>query len=145
MNVGTFSGRIGRDAEMRYASNGDPVANFSLAVDVGTKANQRTLWVDCVLWGKRAEALTQYLTKGTKVTAHGRVDLSEYQKKDGTTATKLQVTVSEVDLHGSGSERPSGDAHAAAPAPAPAPAAPRSKPAAPASKSYEEFEDDVPF
>lgn len=142
MNVGTFGGRIGRDAELRHASNGDSVSNFSLAVDVGTKANQRTLWVDCVLWGKRAEALTPYLLKGGKVTVHGRVDLSEYQKKDGTQGAKLQITVSEVDLHG-GSDKPA-DA-----APAPAPARAPSKPAPPKAgwpqQGIDDLADDVPF
>jgi single-strand DNA-binding protein len=143
MNVGTFAGRIGRDAELRHASNGDSVSNFSLAVDVGTRANKRTLWVDCVLWGKRAEALTPYLLKGGKVTVHGRIDLSEYQKKDGTPGAKLQVTVQEVDLHG-GSETASDDA----PAPAPSRTAPRPS-APPKSKAAQpEFDDDlddVPF
>lgn len=147
MNVGTFSGRIGRDAELRYAGNGDAVSNFSLAVDVGTKSNPRTLWIDCVLWGKRAEALTQYLTKGSKVTAHGRVELSEYVKKDGTPGAKLQVTINEVDLHGGSTEA----AHEPAPPPAPSPRAPSAPPAPPAPKAgwpqkpMDEFADDVPF
>lgn len=134
MNVSTFSGRIGRDAELRHAaSNGDPVTNFSLAVDVGTKSNPRTLWIDCVLWGKRAEALTPYLTKGSKITAHGKVDLSEYVKKDGTPGAKLQVTVNEVDLHGGSG----GGEEQARPASAQRSAA--------RSRSLDELEDDVPF
>jgi single-strand DNA-binding protein len=132
MNVGTFSGRIGRDAELRHAKNGDAVTNFSLAVDVGTKDSPRTLWIDCVLWGKRAESLTQYLQKGTKVTTHGRVDMSEYQKKDGTQGAKLQVTVSDIDLHGGGGEQSSA-------------AAPAQRQSRPVQKNVEDFEDDVPF
>ena len=72
MNVGTFSGRIGRDAELRHAKNGDAVTNFSLAVDVGTKDSPRTLWIDCVLWGKRAESLTQYLNSAGPSCADGK-------------------------------------------------------------------------
>jgi single-strand DNA-binding protein len=141
MNVGTFSGRIGRDAELRHAANGDAVSNFSLAVDVGTKSNPKTLWIDCVLWGKRAEGLTPYLQKGGKLTAHGRVDLSEYVKKDGTPGAKLQLTVNEIDLHGGGVEH--GADAAPPPSPSPRQAARPTRP--PAQKSTQEFEDDIPF
>jgi single-strand DNA-binding protein len=144
MNVGTFAGRIGRDAELREL-NDDVASVFSLAVDVGTKANPRTMWVECTLWGKRGEGLNAYLLTGTKVTAHGRVELVEFTKRDGTHGAKLQVTVSEVDLHGGGkAERD------AAPPPAPSQRAKPSAPSAPAKprSAQPEFDDDlddVPF
>lgn len=99
MNVGIFTGRLGRDSELNKMSNGDPVANFPVAVDVGTKDNPKTMWVDCALFGKRAEALQKYLIKGLKTTVHGRVILDTYASKDGTQKSTMRLTVSEIDLH----------------------------------------------
>lgn len=131
MNLGIFSGNIGRDAELNQSPKHDPVCNFPLAVNVGTINNKETMWVDCALWGKRAESLTQYLLKGTKVTVVGRQRTDTYTKKDGSLGYKLVLTVVEVDLHGSKS---AGDAPAAAPAAA-----------RPAPKSLADLDDDIPF
>ena len=125
MNLGTFTGRIGRDAEARTTPAGERVANFALAVDIGSKANPKTMWIDCSVWGKRADTLSPYLVKGTKITASGRVTVEEYKKSDGTMASKLQLVINDVDLHGGSSE---------------------TKPAAPAaSKSLADMDDDNPF
>lgn len=104
MNIGIFTGRLGRDAELRHTPKGDDVTNFALAVDVGTKANPQTMWIDCQVWGSRAAPITPYLLKGTKVTIQGRISLDEYTKKDGTNAAKIQVSCNEVDLHGGAKE-----------------------------------------
>ena len=59
--------RLGRDAEIRTTSQGDSVATLALAFSYGRKGsdgNRPTQWVDAALWGKRAEALAPYLTKG---------------------------------------------------------------------------------
>jgi len=131
MNLGVFSGHIGRDAELNASPNHDPVANFPLAVNVGTTKNKETMWVDCAVWGKRAEALTQYLTKGTKVTVMGRQKTDTYTKRDGSTGYKLVLNVIEVDLHGS---KPAEDSPAAAPAAA-----------RPAPRSLADLDDDISF
>lgn len=104
MNLGIFGGRLGKDAELNHLSSGDPVCNFSLANDVGTKQNPKTQWIECALFGKRAEALQQYLKKGTKVTVSGRVTLEQFTARDGGQKFALRLTVSEIDLHGSRDE-----------------------------------------
>jgi single-strand DNA-binding protein len=101
MNLGIFSGRLGKDAELGRRNAGDAVLNFSLAVDIGTKQEPKTMWVECALWGKRGEALQQYLVKGMKVTVTGRVSLDEYtSKQDGQKRTAMRLTLNEIDLHG---------------------------------------------
>ena len=105
MNTAIFGGRLGRDAELRKTNGGDSVCNFPLAVDVGTKAEPRTLWVEGEVWGKRAEAINQYLVKGMKLTIIGRLDVGMYHKKDGTAAVKVKVTCNEIDMHGTGEKR----------------------------------------
>lgn len=100
MNLGIFGGRLGRDAELNRMGTGDPVLNFSVAVDVGTRDNPKTLWVECALFGKRAEALSKYLVKGTKVTVSGRIGLDTFtSSKDGQTKTSLKLSVNEIDMH----------------------------------------------
>lgn len=139
--------RIGRDAELRFTTNGEPVSNLSLAFNYGRKGEdgkRPTQWVEGVLWGKLAEALNQYLTKGTAVSvliedAHIEV----YKKGDGTQASKLIGKVASIELAGGG-ER------AAAPAPASAPrqAAPRQaaqRPQQRTSTGFDDMDDDVPF
>lgn len=95
MNVFTFSGNIGRDAEVREVGQGK-VAGFSVAVKAGMGKNEQTVWVDCSIWGKRAEGgLPQYLTKGQQVVVSGELSTREHNGK-----TYLQCRVSELSLVG---------------------------------------------
>lgn len=113
--------RLGRDAEQRYTAGGDAVANLALAFNYGKKQDgkQPTQWVDASLWGKRAEALSQYLTKGTAIVVTlSDVHVEEFQRKDGGQGSKLVARVDDLEFAGSGGEQ----RQQAAPAPAPAPA-----------------------
>jgi len=101
MNCYCFTGRLGRDAESRRTQKGDSVANFPVAVKTGYGQNEKTMWVRCALFGKRAEGgLIQYLTKGAQVAVSGELSLDEFTKKDGTTATNLECRVNDVTLIG---------------------------------------------
>ena len=71
MNSISIAGQLGKDAEQRFLPNGDAVASFSVADSQGK--DKPTIWWNCSLFGKRAEALTQYLTKGQAVTVSGNV------------------------------------------------------------------------
>ena len=81
MKIMTTTGRLGKDSVLRRTNNGDPVLGFSVAVDNGYGQNKTTMWFDCSLWGKRGESLSQYLLKGTKVTAVGEFDMREHNGK----------------------------------------------------------------
>lgn len=99
MNICVFSGRLGRDGELREMPNGDPVLNFSLAVSTGTRDQPETMWIDCALFGKRGQALQQFLTKGKPVTVSGKL---QFKQKDD--KSYLRLTVAELDLNGSKEE-----------------------------------------
>ncbi len=138
--------RIGRDAEVRFTSNGDAVAGLSLAFNYGKKdgqGNRPTTWVKATLFGKRAESLAQYLTKGTQVwTVLSDVRVTEYQKKDGTSGVSLEANVVQLEFAGSReqSATPSPQQQRQAPA-----AAPRT-PAIPAGGAHlADMDDDIPF
>jgi single-strand DNA-binding protein len=98
MNVITIAGGLGRDAELKYLNNGDPICNFSVADSQGR--DKGTIWWSCTLFGKRGEALAQYLTKGQSVTVVGTITEREWQDKEGAKRKSMDVRVSEIALQG---------------------------------------------
>ena len=134
VNVFTFSGRLGRDAETRFTTSGKAVTGFPVAVDVGFGDRKHALWVDCSMWGERGQNVAQYLRKGGTVTVTGEADLETYQNH-GVERTKLKCRVNDVEL-------PPPARQDRAPAPPRAAAAPQPSPG-PADGSFED--DDIPF
>ena len=98
MNSITIVGGLGRDAEIKYLNNGDPICNFSVADSQGR--DKGTIWWNCTLFGKRAEALSQYLTKGQSVTVVGTITEREWTDKTDTKRKSMDVRVSEIALQG---------------------------------------------
>jgi single-strand DNA-binding protein len=100
INCVSVSGNIGR-CELRATSNGGNVLTFSLAVNERVKRGEEwddyTNWVDCVVFGKRAESLSRIISKGTKVAVSGRLRYSSWEK-DGKRRSKLEVIANDVDL-----------------------------------------------
>ena len=98
-----ISGNLTRDPELRSTAGGTSVMGFGVAVNERRKNNQTGEWedypnfVDCTLFGKRAESLEQYLTKGAKVAIEGRLRYSSWEK-DGQKRSKLGVIVEEIEL-----------------------------------------------
>tara|TARA_B100000749_G_scaffold237809_1_gene196562 strand:+ start:79 stop:450 length:372 start_codon:yes stop_codon:yes gene_type:complete len=102
MNKLIISGRLTRDAEVRFIPSGTPVMSFSVANNTGFGDNQKTHYFDCSMFGKRAEGkLKDYMIKGQQVVIEGEVSLNQYQKKDGTGGASLNVFVNNVELMGS--------------------------------------------
>jgi single-strand DNA-binding protein len=98
MNVITVAGTLGKDAEVKYLPNGDAIANFSVADSQGR--DKPTIWWNCGLYGKRAESLSQYLTKGQAVTVTGSVSEREWTDKEGNKRKSMDVRVNDVALQG---------------------------------------------
>lgn len=90
-----IAGRLTRDAETRSLNNGDTVLNFSVAVDDRQGKEKSTIFFDLSLFGKRGEALQQYLVKGQQVTASGDLSKREHDGK-----TYLTIRVNDVTLQG---------------------------------------------
>lgn len=97
MNLFIATGNIGRDCELRHTPNGKSIASFPLPVTSGWGENQKTSWVECKLFGDRAERLTPYLLKGGKVMVQGSFVLEEWEK-DGVKHSKPVIIVNEVEL-----------------------------------------------
>ena len=136
MNILIVTGNLGRDAQVREAG-GTTVANFSVAARSGYGEREQTIWIDCSLWGARAESkLVDYLIKGQQVAVSGEMGTREYEGKTYITMRVQDVTLtgSKGDVGGSGGGQRSAQ-QAAAPA-AQAATAP----------TAEDFDDkDVPF
>ncbi|GEM_PF-337608 len=109
MNVWTFTGRLGADGELRTTQSGEKVLGFRVANDVGFGERKTTQWVDCSIWGRRAESLAPHLTKGKSVVVSGEVTLREYEKRDGTRGAGLSVRVAEIDFTGGAREEGGGN------------------------------------
>lgn len=93
--------RLGRDAEVRFTPSGEAVCNLSLAVNYGKKGgdgNRPTQWIDASLWGKQAEALAPYLTKGSvHCFVLSDIHIETYQGQNGP-GHKLSARVDSVEL-----------------------------------------------
>ncbi len=98
MNVVTVAGSLGNDAELKFLQDGTPIANFSVADSQGR--DKPTIWWRCQLFGKRAESLVQYLTKGQYVTVSGALSQREYTDRDGSKKTVQELRVNDVALQG---------------------------------------------
>ena len=126
-----ISGNLTRDPELRSTASGLPVLGFGVAVNDRRKNQQTGEWedypnfIDCTMFGARAESLNRYLNKGTKVSIEGKLRWSQWER-DGQKRSKIEVIVDEVEMpsrsqgaSGDGSQ-PYGSAQGYAPAAAPA-------------------------
>lgn len=100
MNKLLICGRLTRDPEVRYGDNQKAVARFSLAVDRKyTREGDPTAdFFNCTAFGKQAEFVEKYLTKGVKMIVVGHVQNDNYTNKDGQTVYSVQVIVDELEF-----------------------------------------------
>lgn len=102
LNTCTLSGNLGSTAELRYTSNKVPVLRFPIAVNErrrqqdGTYADY-TNWLNCTMFGNRAEALQPYLARGSKVSIIGHLRQHSYEK-GGVKCNSVEIIVDEVEL-----------------------------------------------
>lgn len=109
-------GNLGRDPELRYTPQGDAVCDFSVAVndrkkDKSGEFQDVTTWFRITLWRKLAENASKYLTKGKQVYIEGRLQIEEWQDRDGNNRFTLNVTASEMQFLGGRGDEMSGGGH----------------------------------
>jgi single-strand DNA-binding protein len=113
-------GNVGTDPEMRYTSNGNPVTSFRLAASRSytTASGERrdeTEWFTVVTWNKLAEQVNQYLVKGRRVYAEGRLHSNSWEGQDGKVRFSNEITANEVlfldrqTADGAGTEEPAAE------------------------------------
>src|SRR3954466_6577259 len=101
-------GNLGRDAELRYTPGGAPVATLNLATrevwnnKTSGQKQEKTEWHRIVLWGKSAESLSEYLTKGKQIYIEGRLQTRKWQDKDGNDKYTTEIRGDRIVLLGGG-------------------------------------------
>lgn len=93
-------GRLTRDPEKSYTTTGTAVAKFGFATSNGFGENKKTVFVDITTWGKQAEFVTTYFTKGKEILIEGRLDFDTWESKEGEKRSKLYVTAEKVSFAG---------------------------------------------
>ena len=139
-------GRLGRDAELRATVSGTSVVNLAVAFNFGKKQEngyRDSQWIDCSLWGKSAEALTQYLKKGNQVSITASdPHIEDFTRGDGTAGNKMVATVINIELISNGQ-------HTQQAAQKPTQQQPRQQATQQNNSgqngAYEDFQDDIPF
>ncbi len=124
INKVMISGNLTRDAELRSTPSGTSILNIGVAVNDRRQNKQTGEWedyanfIDCTMFGKRAQAIAQYLTKGTKVAIQGRLHYSAWDDKNtGQRRSKVDVTVEEIELMSRGDRGQSSDGYTSGNAP----------------------------
>lgn len=111
INKVIISGNLTRDAELRQTQGGRAVLGWCVAVNDRRKDPQSGEWkdypnyIDCTMFGNRAQALSQYLTKGRKVTVAGKLRWSQWEAQDGSKRSKVEVMADEVEFFSDGGQR----------------------------------------
>lgn len=147
-------GRLGKDPETRYMTNGEAVTNVTLATsenwkDKSGEKQEKTEWHTLVFYRRLAEIAGEYLKKGSQVYVEGKLQTRKWQDKEGKDRYTTEIVVNEMQMLGSKSggssfevvDRPSsggGEAPASSSAAAPAKSAP-------AKGGFDNFDDDIPF
>lgn len=94
LNKIVIMGRLTRDPELRQTQNQIPVASFTLAVD--RDFGEETDFIDCVAWRKTAEFVNKYFTKGKMAVVAGRLQLRNWEDKDGNKRRSAEVVADNV-------------------------------------------------
>lgn len=100
-------GNLGRDPEIRYTPQGTSVCTFSIASnerrkDRAGEQQDITTWFKVTVWGKQAETVSKYLSKGRSVYVEGRLHVDEWTDKEGKPRHTLEITASDVHFIDSG-------------------------------------------
>ena len=148
-------GRLGKDPETRYMTNGEAVTNVSLATSENWKdktgeKQEKTEWHNLTFYRRLAEIAGEYLKKGSMIYVEGKLQTRKWQDKEGKDRYTTDIIVNEMQMLGSKSggagsfevvDRPpeaeTGSNPAAAKKPMPA--------TAKAGGSFDNFDDDIPF
>jgi len=103
LNIVAIVGHLGADPELKYTASGVPVANFRIAVNEfwtnqDGERQERTHWFTCVAWKKLAEAIGEYLKKGSHVAVSGSLQQRTCQNEVGETRSTVEIVVRSLTM-----------------------------------------------
>ncbi|BET67075.1 single-stranded DNA-binding protein [Opitutales bacterium ASA1] len=145
-------GNLTRDPELRVTPKGTAVCQIGLAVnqtyrDKDGNSREETTFIDVDAFGRQAEVIAKYLTKGRPVLIEGRLKLDSWESKEGEKRSKLKVVMENFQFVGGRGENEAGASSGGYEDSAPAPRAPQRSQSAPpkSSRAADVDEEDVPF
>ena len=105
LNKVMLMGNLTRDPEVRHTPKGTAVGDLSLAINQSYKAQDGQLreevcYVDVVTWGRQAETCKEFLTKGSPVFVEGRLQLDQWETKEGEKRSRLRVRAERIQFLG---------------------------------------------
>lgn len=100
LNQCNFIGRTGQDPEIRYAQSGTAIANFSIAVGYKYQDNESTEWVRVVAFGKLAEIIGEYVSKGKQLFVSGRMQTRSWDDKEGNKRYTTEIVANTIQFLG---------------------------------------------
>ena len=117
VNRATLIGNLGKDPEFRVTPGGQPVCNFSIAcsekwTDKAGQKQEKTEWINIVLWGRQAEIANQYLKKGSSVYIEGKIQTRSWDDKNGVKRYTTEVVGQNIQLLGGKQGQPQTEAQA---------------------------------
>lgn len=103
LNKVQLIGRTGKDPEVKHLDSGSTVASFTLATsekfkDKSDEVKEKTEWHNCQAWGKLAEIIEKYLTKGKLIFVEGKIQYREYENKDGQKVRTTEIVLSDMKM-----------------------------------------------
>jgi len=108
LNSVVIQGRIGSDIELTKTGSGSVVTSIMVAVDRDFKdenGERETDWFPVVFWGKRAEFLQKYFTKGAQIIIHGRLQSRRWEDKNGQTRNSIEIVAEETYFAGNSNRK----------------------------------------
>jgi len=145
LNHIVLMGRLTRDPELRYTQSQTPVASFTVAVDrdySGQGQEKQADFIDCVAWRGTGEFVSKYFRKGSMIVVSGRLQLRDWQDRDGNKRRSAEVVADSVYFGESKRDDSRGNSYQAPPAGNSAP------PPAPQQQTFQDLPDDdgeLPF
>lgn len=112
LNEVIVSGRITRDSELRYTPSGTAVTDVTVASNriwsKDSEKQEETTFVDVTIWGRQAETLSEYLSKGRHIMVVGRLKLNKWENADGDKRSKMTVVADKINLTPGGGNKGAG-------------------------------------
>lgn len=143
LNLCQFIGRLGHDPEVRATAKGETVTNLSIAVNeswsdkTSGEKKELTTWVNVVAFGRLAEVMRDYLSKGSMIYVSGKLTVRKWQDKNGDTKYATEIVAREMQMLGwrsDGAQARNSDSR------------PQPQPAMAPATGFDDFEDpDIPF
>ena len=100
LNKAILNGRLTKAPELKQTQNGKSVCGFTIAVD-RSRDREKTDFIPIVAWGKTAEFVNQWFGKGDLITIVGRIEVRNYDDKNGNKRTATEIIAEEVLFGGS--------------------------------------------